>query len=79
MMKRILALGLCLLLAAGTARAETISDIGSYHSGWLSYLCAMADGAWLPATMSVFGTNEELGFHRVNADVPYIMVRIPEP
>ena len=39
----------------------------------------MADGVWMPATMSAFGTSEELGFHRVNEDVPYIMVRIPEP
>ena len=44
MMKRILTLGLCLLLAAGTACAETISDIGSYHGGWLTYLCTMPDG-----------------------------------
>ena len=39
----------------------------------------MADGAWMPATMSVFGTDEEQGFHKVTDDVPYIMVRIPEP
>ena len=39
----------------------------------------MADGIWMPATMSVFGTDEEQGFHKVNEDVPYIMVRIPEP
>ncbi len=44
MMKRILTLGLCLLLAVGTACAETISDIGSYHGGWLTYLCTMPDG-----------------------------------
>ena len=45
----------------------------------LDEVIPMEDGAWLPATMSIFGTNEEQGFHKVNEDVPYIMVRIPEP
>ena len=57
MMKRILTLGLCLLLAAGTACAETISDIGSYHSGWLSYLCTMPDGRILMGGGETDGTD----------------------
>ena len=57
MMRRILALGLCLLLATGTACAETISDIGSYHSGWLSYLCTMPDGRVLMGGGETDGTD----------------------
>ena len=64
-------------LKEAAGKEQNLSQEFSYIT--LDEVIPMEDGAWLPATMSVFGTNEEQGFHKVNEDVPYIMVRIPEP